>query len=132
MPHEGDIPGTTAAWLASAKSDPAMARAPLPQGAIFESLCFHAQPAAEKAIKAVYKANRKGFAYTHNIRFLLQGLAQRGGRVPDPVWQAVDLTRFAWETRYPSFDEPVSEEEYREAVRQAEAVVTWAEGEIAE
>jgi hypothetical protein len=37
-----------------AKGDLALARAPLPEGGFYEDLCFHAQQAAEKALKSVY------------------------------------------------------------------------------
>ncbi|MBS3907200.1 MAG: hypothetical protein KGZ49_09215 [Syntrophaceae bacterium] len=36
------------------------------------------------------------------------------------------LTSYAWEARYPGLGEPVTIEEYREALRQAELVVSWA------
>jgi HEPN domain-containing protein len=45
----GKLPG-----LAHARSDLTFARLPLPEGAFYEGLCFHAQQAAEKALKAVY------------------------------------------------------------------------------
>jgi len=44
--------------------------------------------------------------------------------------EATILTSFAWEARYPGLSEPVSDEEYREAIRHAQAVMTWAEKEI--
>jgi hypothetical protein len=50
--------------------------------------------------------------------------------VPFEVEDAVVLTSFAWEARYPGFGEPVAAEEYREAIQQAETVVAWAEKEI--
>jgi len=37
------------------------------------------------------------------------------------------MPEFAWESRYPGFGEPVTEEEHRVAVQQAETVVSWAE-----
>ena len=40
------------------------------------------------------------------------------------------LTGFAWESRYPGLSEPVTEEEYDQALRQAETVVAWAEKQI--
>lgn len=126
MPNEREIPGSAADWLARAKANLAMARAPLPDGAIYESLCFHAQQAAEKAIKAVCKATGSGFEYTHNIGHLLHLLERQGVVVPDEIWQASDLTRFAWETRYPGVREPVTREEYNEALTMAESVVRWA------
>jgi HEPN domain-containing protein len=36
------------AWLRYALADLAMAESPLPKGAMYEILCFHAQQAAEK------------------------------------------------------------------------------------
>lgn len=131
MPRDHNIPGTPADWLSRAKSDMALARAPLPEGAVYESLCFHAQQAAEKAVKAVYKAKGRGFEYTHNIGHLLYGLEREGISVPQTVWDAADLTRFAWEARYPGVVEPVTQAEYREAVAQAVRVVEWA-GEFVE
>jgi HEPN domain-containing protein len=55
MPQDRPAPGSAADWLSRAKGDPAIAKAPLPEGALLEDLCFHAQQAAEKALKAVYQ-----------------------------------------------------------------------------
>ena len=41
--------------------------AALPEGAFYEDLCFHAQQAVEKALKAVYQHNRWVFRYTHDL-----------------------------------------------------------------
>lgn len=49
MPHDPEIPGSATDWLVRARSDMAVARVPLPESAMYESLCFHAQQAAEKA-----------------------------------------------------------------------------------
>lgn len=127
MPDDREIPGSPADWLARARSDLALARVPLPEGAVYEDLCFHVQQAAEKAIKAVYRARRHGFEYTHNIGHLLHGLERQGIEVPEAIQAAVQLTDFAWEARYPGAAEPVTEEEYRDAVGLAERVVHWAE-----
>ena len=40
-------------WMASARSDLAIAGITLPPEAMYEQLCFHAQQAAEKALKAL-------------------------------------------------------------------------------
>ena len=104
-----------------------MASAPLPEGCVYESLCFHAQQAAEKAVKAVYRALDAAFRYTHDVDELLDGLERIGMDVPATVLEAADITRFAWETRYPGVSEPVAEDEYREAVTHAMQVVRWAE-----
>jgi len=55
MPQDRTTPGSARDWLARAKSDLAIARSPLPDGAFLEDLCFHSQQAAEKALKAVYQ-----------------------------------------------------------------------------
>jgi len=58
---ESGIPGSPSDWLRRARSDLALAKAPLPSGALYEDLCFHAQQAAEKAIKAVYRTREREF-----------------------------------------------------------------------
>ena len=127
MPGNRPIPGSPADWLARARSDLAIAKAPLPEGAVYEDLCFHAQQAAEKAVKAAYRARNLAFRYTHDLGELLAGLMQHGIEVPSGVQAAAELTIFAWEARYPGREEPVLEGEYREAVALAERVVRWAE-----
>jgi len=127
MPQHDIIPGSASDWLARAKSDLAIAKAPLPEGALYEDLCFHAQQAAEKALKAVYQNNNWVFHYTHDLDELITGLKQQGIAVPEIIVEADVLTRFAWESRYPYLGEPVTKEEYLEAVNQAERVVAWAE-----
>ncbi len=50
--------------------------------------------------------------------------------VPDAVVEADSLTMFAWESRYPYIGEPVTEKEYREAIRKAETVIGWVEDKL--
>lgn len=130
MPPDRRVPGTPQDWLARAKSDLVLARLPLPEGAFPEDLCFHAQQAAEKALKAVYQHHGWTFRYTHDLDELVAGLKRQGLAIPPEIDDAVVLTSFAWEARYPGFGEPVSEEEFQEAVHHAEAVLIWAEREI--
>ncbi len=126
MPPERRGLGLPSDWLRRARSDLALAKAPLPTDVLYADLCFHAQQAAEKAIKAVYRARRYGFRYTHDLSELLDGLARHGVFVPQEIREAVTLTDFAWETRYPGPAELVTEDEYRRAVTLAEKVVEWA------
>jgi HEPN domain-containing protein len=108
----------------------AFARLSLPEGAYYEDLCFHAQQAAEKALKAAYQHHAWTFQYTHDLDELVAGLKRKGLTIPPQIDDAIVLTSFAWEARYPGVAEPVTEEEYREALRHAEAVVKWAETEV--
>lgn len=127
MPQARLIPGSPGEWLARARGDLALARAPLPEGGFYEDLCFHAQQAAEKALKSVYLHQAWAFRYVHDLEELITGLRQNGLAVPEDVEEAVILTSYAFEARYPGVGEPVSEEEYKEALGLAEKVVRWAE-----
>jgi len=129
MPDKELIPGSSADWINRAKADLALARVPLPEGAMFEDLCFHAQQAAEKAIKAVYVYRAARFRYTHDIAELLTGLIQMGLSFTDEIKEAATLSDYVWQ-RYPGPAEPVTEEEYQKAIRLAQSVLVWAENLI--
>ena len=128
MPPDKPIPGSAYDWLVRAKGSLALAKQPKPEGAFWEDQCFLAQQAAEKAIKAVYQHQGLLFRYTHDLEELGKGLEDHGVPIPPVVKEAVILTRYAFETRYPGLFEPVTAEEYQEAVRLATAVVAWADG----
>ena len=130
MPQDKHVPGSSEDWLARAAGDLALARVPLPDEGYYEDLCFHAQHAAEKAIKAVYKKHDLTFRYTHDLGELLADLMDKGITIPLEVEAAQILTAYAWEARYPGLAEPVTDEEYREAIQQADDVVRWAKNLI--
>jgi len=126
MPHEGHFLGSPADWLRYARSDLELARVVRPDEVLFEGLCFHAQQAAEKALKAVLIAKGVPPPKTHNIRTLLDLLPQEV-IAPQEIEDAASLTDYAVTSRYPGDFESVDEEEYKETVRLAENVVLWAE-----
>jgi HEPN domain-containing protein len=131
MLPDNDQSGSPGDWLRHARSDLQLARlSPLP-GVLLEGLCFHAQQAAEKALKAVLVARSTPFPRTHSIGRLVELLPQ-GVSVPREVEDAANLTDYAVTTRYPGVSEPVDEEEYQGAVRLAQAVVAWAERMVRE
>jgi hypothetical protein len=47
--------------------------------------------------------------------------------VPSDILEAAGLSDYAVSSRYPGTSEPVENEEYREAISLAEALVYWAE-----
>ena len=55
-------------------------------------------------------------------------LERNGTQIPGSISRAVDLTRYAFEVRYPDDYRPVSEEEYEEAYEVAVRVYEWAKG----
>lgn len=127
MPPVEPTPGGPLDWLTRAKGSLALAIQPKPEDAFWEDQCFLAQQAAEKAIKAVYQHEGLLFRYTHDLEELGKKLEDHGISIPPVVKDAVVLTRYASETRYPGLSEAVTEEEYREAICLAQAVVSWAE-----
>ena len=93
LPAE-DGPGSAAAWLRRARSDLQLARVARPDEVLFEELCFHAQQAAEKALKAVLIARGIPVPRSHNIRTLLDLLGDPGS-LPASVEEAASLTDYA-------------------------------------
>ena len=119
------------AWIAYARSDLLLAETTPPSGVYLEHLCYHAQQAAEKAIKAIIMhLTREEAAFSHNIRRLIRD-ASIAGAPPVPLSQAraEALTRYAGITRYPANLGEVDEAEWRQAVADARAVVEWAEAQ---
>ncbi len=106
MPHEGHFSGSPADWLRYAHSDLELARIVRPDEVLFEGLCFHAQQAAEKALKAVLIAKDVPPPKTHNIRTLLDLLPQEI-IVPQEIEDTASLSDYAVTSRYPGDFEPV-------------------------
>ncbi len=129
MPPDLPEPGSPQDWLRLARADLAHARGPLPEGGLYQVLCYHAQQAAEKAIKALLVRAEIEVPRTHSLEYLLDQLPDSTA-VPQVVSGAVVLTQFATTSRYPPSRE-VSEEMWREALRLATAVVAWAEAALA-
>ena len=128
MPPDRFPPDDPRAWLAAAADDLALAGADVPGVESLEPYCFHAQQAAEKAIKAVLIARGLDFPRSHNLASLLH-LAHVGGlQVPADVQRADTLTAFAVTMRYPGPpDDPIEPDERAQAVAIATAVLRWAE-----
>ena len=116
-------------WLARAKHDLVRAKRRVPEedDDYLESLCFDAQQAAEKAIKARLIALDVEFPYTHDIKKLLTSLETAGDVIPADVRAAESLTPYAGIMRYPNQCPLAGEEQYHAAIRAAEAVVNWVE-----
>ncbi len=125
MPPDSISPGSPDDWLRHAKADLALARVPLPTGGLYELLCFHAQQAAEKSLKAVLIHHGIEPPRTHNLERLIDLLPASMKR-ERALTQSARLTIFATSSRYPGSQERVDEDEYIEAVRLAQDVVNWA------
>ncbi|MYB32160.1 MAG: HEPN domain-containing protein [Acidobacteria bacterium] len=128
-PPERFPPDDPREWMNRARSNLVRAKTRVP-GAYLEDLCFDAQQAAEKAIKAVMILRDIEFPYVHDLDHLLSVLEEDGEPIPAAVRRSAELTKYAVVSRYPMGVRPVSEREYLEATEIAEAVIGWADGRI--
>jgi HEPN domain-containing protein len=124
MPRDHDRADSPRRWMRNARADLVMAKIRLPEGAMYEQLCFFAQQAAEKSIKALLLNLAIDFPFTHNIGLLVNLLPSDIQSVP-VFDEAATLTPYAVVTRYPGELEPVTDDKYAEAVRIASDVVEW-------
>jgi len=79
-----------ASWLYRAKSNLIRAKQPKPQDVFWEELCYDAQQAAEKALKALLVFLKIPFRYVHDIAELLTLLEQNGIELPESIKVAAE------------------------------------------
>jgi len=118
-------------WLLRARSNLDRARAgKIRPTILYEDLCFDCQQAVEKSLKALLIAHNVESPHTHIIARLLETLEQNKIPVPATIKSSVDLTEYAVHTRYPGLYDPVTDEEYREALTVAECVHAWVSKQL--
>ena len=93
-------------WLRYARSDLALAQQRRSRDVLRATLCFHAQQAAEKALKAVLVSKRVAFPFQHNLAHLVSLVEDAGIAWPDELDAVVELTQYAVESRYPCLATP--------------------------
>jgi HEPN domain-containing protein len=125
---QSDNPSNPQEWLRHARSNLRIAeQGPRLKGVLLEDLCFNAQQAAEKALKAVCVQRGIDFPKTHSLVRLMDILESDGFPLPADIQEADILTQYAVQARYPTWDEAVTAEEYRDALQLAARVLFWAE-----
>jgi HEPN domain-containing protein len=90
-------------WLAKADSDLTAARRLLEAGGPYDAVCFHAQQAAEKGLKAVLAGADVPIPQTHNLEDLQAHCVACAATTPADdlaTMDLSDLTPFAVESRY--------------------------------
>jgi HEPN domain-containing protein len=97
----------------------------LPPGVLYSELCFHAQQAAEKSLKAVLIQHGIEFRKVHDLDYLITLLPPQAP-LPSETEDIVGLTGYAVMFRYPGDYEDITAEEHREALQLAQAVYRWA------
>jgi HEPN domain-containing protein len=129
MPFERFLPDDPREWLRRAYSSLLQAQNDQP-GIYLEDLCFNAQQAVEKSLKALLISKKLPYPYTHDINRLLETLKSAHISIPDDVLMSSSLSDYAVEARYPGLAEPVSHSEYLEAIGMAKTVISWVESQI--
>ena len=97
---------------------------------LYEDLCFDAQQAVEKALKALCIMHGVKFSKVHDLSYLMELLEEADIEIPKGLQKAKILTDYAVETRYPGDYIPVDEEMYEEALKLAEKLVGWVEKKL--
>jgi HEPN domain-containing protein len=84
-----------------------------------EDIAFHAQQAAEKALKAFLTWHGQPFRKTHNLVELGYACARIDRSLEESLRRAGPLTEYAWKFRYPGDPEELSPEEAANALATA-------------
>jgi HEPN domain-containing protein len=116
-------------WLKRARSSLGLAKASTDESVYYEDLCFQAQQAVEKALKALLIYHGAEPERTHNLYRLLEEL-ERFAQIDDEIRSVLKLYDFAVQMRYPGEYLKVEKEEYEKSVAIAENCLRWVEGEI--
>lgn len=105
-------------WLRYAEEDLRAAEILLEQGSILRTSCFHAQQAAEKAIKAIFVFLQVDFPFTHNLNRLRDQLPE-GWPIKEDFPDLATLSDWAVEPRYPGDLKEATRQDAEAAVEQA-------------
>jgi len=128
-PEENPSPGSPQDWLKHALSDFYLGKEGQNEFVLFDTLCFHFQQAGEKALKALLISKNISFPKTHNLNTLFK-LLPVDMEIPETIKKASRLTEFSVAARYPVGLEPATEEEYNQALKLAENLVSWVRKQI--
>lgn len=115
------------AWLGRAQLDLRVADLELgtPEAGLWGDVAFHAQQAAEKALKAFLALHDQPFRKTHSIEEIGRACTAIAPRLGKFVDAAAPLTEFAWKFWYPGdVSDPTREEAERAVAVARELVLT--------
>jgi len=110
-------------WLGKANADIAVAERLLRDEAIFlNAVTFHSQQAAEKYLKALLTCWSIEFPKTHVLAKLIELVETHNATLAGSLLDAIVLTPYGVELRYPGDRPDATEDEAREAVTLARQV----------
>ncbi|MBC8277734.1 MAG: HEPN domain-containing protein, partial [FCB group bacterium] len=91
----------------------------------YSDLCYHAQQAVEKSLKALLIHFRIELIKTHNIGRLIDQLA-KDIEIPQNIRKSDILSKYAIDFRYPGDYEDITQEDWKIAAGIAQKVINWA------
>jgi HEPN domain-containing protein len=110
-------------WLHKADTDLEAAESLLASGrSLLYPSCFHSQQAAEKYLKGFLVRNRIDFPRTHDLKELLDLAEPVNSNLARSLQDAIVLTRYGVEVRYPGDMPEPTVAEAQEALRLAQSV----------
>jgi HEPN domain-containing protein len=116
-------------WIERAKSSLELAQAKIVHHIYYEDLCYQSQQTVEKALKGLLIYYGVDPEFTHNIELLLKEL-KKFTEIPENIEDAVRLTDYAVQTRYPGEYDEVTKEEYEKSIKIAKDCLSWVESKI--
>jgi len=106
-------------WLEKSRRDLSAAEYAMTSEEVFpDIICFHAQQSAEKSLKALIVTHGETVPKTHNLGNLVSIIEEWEPGIISILEDALDLTPYAIESRYPDSDNP-SYEDAKEAIQSA-------------
>ena len=118
--NDPDDPRT---WIAKAENDLLNIRNNLKAEQVpWDTVCFHAQQAAEKMLKAFITSRGQALTRTHDLVALLADAVSAGAPLKTLEEDCRLLTPYAVMLRYPGTADEPSEQEGRQAIAAAERV----------
>ncbi len=121
MDERPDAAIRAGAWVEKAEHDLAAAAHLLTLGDTcpFDVICFHAQQAAEKYLKALLVARASDFPRTHDLVVLARHLGAVAPAELDPA-ELLSLNRYSTEARYPGEWDPITRDDAERALATAQ------------
>lgn len=124
MPHDPVLIADTEAWFLKVSLDLRSAQVDAAADPpILEDILFHAQQAAEKAMKGFLTWHQQPFGKTHDLRQLARACRALDPTLESVLATAIPLTSYAWTFRYPGHPENPTSDEAQEALAVARETV---------
>ena len=124
MPHDPARVEDTRSWLAKANADCRAAAFDLTaEPPLTADSVFHAQQAAEKALKGFLAWHDIPFRKTHDLAEIGRQCAEMDATLESLLQRSTRLTEYAWKFRYPGDSEEPTRQEAEKALALALEVV---------